>query len=73
MVWNTQGVLATVFSSIFFFFFFFLMFWPRPTVCRVLVPRPGLNPCTPCGGRQSLHYWTARKSPGSCLFKFNLR
>lgn len=70
MVWNTQGI---AFSSKLIFLFFFLMFWPRPTVCRILVPRPGVEPMRPAVEGRVFTTGLPGKSPGSCLFKFNLR
>ena len=31
--------------------------------CGILAPRPGVEPCAPCIGRQSLNHWTAREVP----------
>ena len=44
-------------------FHFFFFFWPRCTACRILVPRPGIEPTPPAVEVRSLNHWTAREFP----------
>ena len=41
----------------------FFFFWPRRVACRILVPRPGIEPVPPAVEAQSLKHWTAREAP----------
>ena len=43
--------------------FFFFFFWPRCTACRILVPRPGIEPGPPAVEAPSPNHWTAREFP----------
>ena len=36
-------------------------------VCRILVPRPGIEPLPPAKEVQSLNHWTAREVPENSL------
>ena len=40
------------------------LFWPRHAACRILVPRPGIEPVPPAVEAQSPNRWTAREAPG---------
>ena len=40
-----------------------LFFWPRRAACRILVPRPGIEPVAPAVEARSLNHWTAREVP----------
>ena len=51
-------------------FFFFLIFWPHPSVYRILVPQPGMEPESPAVEAQSLNHWTAREVPAITLSGF---
>ena len=55
-------VICALFLWDFFFFFFGLK------VCGILIPRPVIEPTSPCFGRQSLNQWTPGKSL-KALFK----
>ena len=61
------GISSWIFFSLFLFvclfFGFFLIFWPRHTACRILVPRPGIEPAPPAMKAQSLNHWTTREVP----------
>ena len=49
----------------FLFLFFFL---PHCTACRILVPRPGIEPVPSAVEAWSLNHWTTREVPkGLCL------
>ena len=41
--------------------FLILIFWPCRMACRILVPRPGIEPVPPAVEVQSLNHWTARE------------
>ena len=41
----------------------FFFFWPHWVACRVLVPRPGIEPVPPALGVWSLNHWIAREFP----------
>ena len=41
----------------------FFSFWPCPTACGILVPRPGIEPVPPAVEARSLNHWTAREVP----------
>ena len=43
------------------FNFIFFIFWPCHTACRILVPRPGIEPTPPAVEAQSLKHRTARE------------
>ena len=45
-------------TSLFFFFF-----WPCHATCRILVPRPGIEPLLPALGAWTLNHWAAREVP----------
>ena len=40
-----------------------LFFWPHRTACRILVPRPRIEPVPPALGAWSLNHWTTREVP----------
>ena len=42
---------------------FFFLFWPCCAACRILVPRPGIEPMLPAVEAQILNHWTAREVP----------
>ena len=52
----------------FFFFFFFLIFWPCLAACRILLPRPGMEPTPPAVEGRSLNHWTTREVPRHLYF-----
>ena len=35
------------------------------TACRILVPRPGIEPTPPAVEAQNLHHWTTREVPSN--------
>ena len=37
--------------------------WACPALCRILVPRPGIEPVPPGLGVQSVNHWTIREDP----------
>ena len=39
------------------------IFWPCHTACRIVVPRPGIEPSLSAVEAQSLNHWTSRKVP----------
>ena len=41
--------------------FFFFFFWLCCVACRILAPRPGLEPTPPALEARSLNHWTARE------------
>ena len=43
--------------------FLFFVFWPHRASCRILVPRPGIEPTPPVVEAWSLNRWTARDVP----------
>ena len=45
-------------------FFFFSFGW---VACRILIPRPGIDPAPPVVEAWSLNQWTAREVSGACL------
>ena len=49
--------------------FFFFFFWPCCMACRILVPRPAIEPTSPVVETRSLNHWTAREVPGCSYFK----
>ena len=53
----------------FILFYFILFFWPHCMACRILIPRPGIEPASPALGVQSLNHWTAKEIPGKYLFR----
>ena len=63
----TSAVLCLVFHSI-SFSILFLSFWPCRVTCRMLVPRPGIEPMPPAVEAQSPNHWTAREFPLSFYF-----
>lgn len=40
-----------------------LFFWPRLVVCRILVPKPKIEPVPPTSDAHSLNYWTTGEGP----------
>ena len=58
-----QGPASSIILLFFFFFFnfIFFIFWPCHTACRILVPRPGIEPTPPAVEAQSLKHRTARE------------
>ena len=38
-------------------------FWPCRGACRILVPRPGIEPVPPAVEAWILNHWTAREAP----------
>ena len=61
--WITELLLTHRFISPLSFFF-----WPCPAACRILVPRPGIEPLPPPLGAQSLNHWTAWEVPNPTIF-----
>ena len=57
---QVQGFIC--FRSFFLSFFSWLFHW----ACRILVPRPGINPRPPTAEAQSSSHWTAREFPAFC-------
>ena len=55
-------------SKTFIFFFFFLFFLPCRTSCRILAPRPGIEPRPLPVKALSPNHWTAREFPETCIF-----
>ena len=45
------------------FFFFFFFFWLHHTTCRILVPRPRIEPGLPTVEAWSLNHWSTREFP----------
>ena len=45
------------------FFVCFVLFWLCYAACRILVPRPGIEPVSPAVEAQSLNHWTTREVP----------
>ena len=51
-------------NLIFLFLFIYLyIYWLCHTSCRILVPRPGIEPAPPAVEAWSLNHWTAREFP----------
>ena len=51
-------------SSVYFFLIsIFLIFWPRHTTYRILVPQPGIELEPPALEAPSFNHWTAREFP----------
>ena len=44
-------------------FFFFFFFWLHHTTCRILVPRPRIEPGLPTVEAWSLNHWSTREFP----------
>ena len=44
-------------------FYLFIIFWPRCAACRILVPRPGIEPVPPAVEAHNLNHWNAREVP----------
>ena len=80
----TCNVLIVIFSktpSRTFLFFFFLLCWvfqsqctglAAPTAWGIQVPRPVIEPTSPCIARQILNHWTTQEVPHSYCFKWSL-
>ena len=53
---------------------FYLFVWPYLTACKILVPRPGIEPMSLALGTCSLNHWTTREVPQKSVFTihFNL-
>ena len=45
--------------------YFLIYFWLRHTACRILVPRPGIEPVPSAVKALSPNHWTAREFPTS--------
>ena len=48
---------------IFIFFLSSFFFWLHQRACKILVPRPGIEPVSPAVEAQSPNHWTAREFP----------
>ena len=46
-----------------FIFLFCFVFWPCRMACKILVPRPMIEPVPPAVEARSLNHWTAREVP----------
>ena len=58
-----------------FFFnnsFYFILFWPRRAACKILVPRPGIEPTPPAVEVWIFNHWTAGGVPKICSFVCNI-
>ena len=51
-----------------FLFLFLILFWPYCATCRILVPRPEIEPGPPAVEVWSPNHWTAREFPTEGLF-----
>ena len=54
---------------IFILFYYYHFGGPHHAACRILVPRPGIEPMPPAVEAGSLSHWTAREVPQMLIFK----
>ena len=46
----------------------YLFIWPHPTVCRILIPQPEIEPVPPAEEAQSPDHWAAREVPVCAVY-----